>query len=270
MDLQKDFFYTFAQLYRFRSLIWNMAVRDFKTQYVKSYLGFTWALIQPTVFFGVLYFVFSSGLRQGGNSDGFPFVVYLAIGMSSWFFFSGLLNSGANVIRANNFLVRSSGFELAILAPVKAISNLFLHLFFLFVVLVIAIANDVDPSFYWLQIPYYILSASVLLIGVSWFTSSVAVFIPDVNKAIPLLVQIGFWATPIFWNINSFSAKAQVILKFNPAFYIVNGYRESILYSQWFWESPELTLYYWGISLLFLFSGLLVFRQLRPHFAEIL
>ena len=265
-----NFFSVFRKIIKFRALIWSMAVRDFKNQYIRSYLGILWALIQPLVFFGVLLFVFTAGLRSGGNSDGFPFVVYLITGLSSWFFISGSLNSGANVIRVYKFLVRNSGFELSILAIVKILSNLFLHSFFIIIVFVFTIKNDITISIHCLQLAYYIFSACVLLIGASWLTSSVSVFVPDVNRAIPLIVQIGFWGTPIFWNINNFSPRIQYFLKFNPAYYIVNGYRESIMYKQWFWDSPQLTIYYWIITLFFFFGGLVVFKKLQPHFAEVI
>ena len=60
------------------------------------------------------------------------------------------------------------------------------------------------------------------------------------------------------------------VLKLNPLFYIVNGYRESIIYQVGFWEHPMLMLYYWGVTLIFLIAGVVVFKKLRPHFADVI
>ena len=60
------------------------------------------------------------------------------------------------------------------------------------------------------------------------------------------------------------------ILKLNPLFYIVNGYRESIIYQVGFWEHPMLMLYYWGVTLILLITGVVVFKKLRPHFADVI
>jgi lipopolysaccharide transport system permease protein/teichoic acid transport system permease protein len=64
--------------------------------------------------------------------------------------------------------------------------------------------------------------------------------------------------------------KYQFFLKLNPVFYIINGYRDALIYRRWFWESWELTLYFWCITLLIFVTGATLFKRLRPHFADIL
>ena len=60
------------------------------------------------------------------------------------------------------------------------------------------------------------------------------------------------------------------VLKINPMYYIVAGYRDSMLTGHWFWERPSLTVYYWAVTLLLLVFGLRTFRKLRPHFSDVL
>ena len=60
------------------------------------------------------------------------------------------------------------------------------------------------------------------------------------------------------------------ILKINPVFYIVTGFRDSMLAGNWFWQRPTLTVYYWAVTILVLILGLRVFRKLRPHFSDVL
>ncbi|HOL11020.1 MAG TPA: ABC transporter permease, partial [Bacillota bacterium] len=83
--------------------------------------------------------------------------------------------------------------------------------------------------------------------------------------------QFIFWATPIFWNIGMLPPKYQAIIKLNPLFYIVDGYRDALIGQNWFWVSrPVLTIYFWIISILMFAIGIFIFRKLKPHFADVL
>ena len=144
------------------------------------------------------------------------------------------------------------------------------HFILILIVLIIACFNRVYPSLYWIQIIYYVLSMSLLLLGLEWTVSSVNVFVKDTAKFVSILVQFGFWVTPLFWSIEIVPAKYQFLIKMNPMFYIVSGYRDSILFGTGFWERPYLTLYFWGICLLLLASGAIFFKRLRPHFAQVI
>ena len=71
-------------------------------------------------------------------------------------------------------------------------------------------------SFYYLQFLYYLLSMCVLALGLAWAVSALNPFIRDINQIVAVVLQIGFWATPIFWDINIMPSKIQLILKLNP------------------------------------------------------
>ena len=110
----------------------------------------------------------------------------------------------------------------------------------------------------------------MLLLGLGWLTSSTNVFVKDVSKLVGIIVQFGFWLTPIFWNISRVPQEYQWIIKLNPAYYLVSGYRDCLLYHRWFWERQNETLYFWALTTVILFLGIIVFKRLRPHFAEVI
>ena len=122
----------------------------------------------------------------------------------------------------------------------------------------------------WLQIVYYLFCTVFLVLGLSWLTSSVVVFFRDLGQIIAMIVQFGFWLTPIFWSMKILPEKYHSIIQYNPVYYIVEGYRDSLIYNTWFWEKTGLTLQFWVIALFFFFAGAVVFRKLRPHFADVL
>ncbi|MNN31636.1 Teichoic acid translocation permease protein TagG [compost metagenome] len=110
----------------------------------------------------------------------------------------------------------------------------------------------------------------ILLLGLSWITSALVVFLKDVGQVISMILQFGFWLTPIFYSYQALPEKYAFLLKLNPMYYITEGYRGIFIYKFWFWERPDLTLYYWIVSLSVLVIGYLLFKRLRPHFADVL
>ena len=260
--------YFMIDIYVKRDIIYELAKRDFQQQYMGSYLGFLWVFLQPLIFIGILYAVFTFGFRSGSSSD-MPFAVYLITGMIAWLYFSDILNLTADVISSHAYLVNKVDFRLSILPIVKILSALVPHLFFILLAIVISWFHGYAPSFYTLQIIYYLFAMVVLLLGFGWMTSSTSIFVKDVSKVVSIVVQFGFWLTPIFWNISMIPQKYQWIVKLNPVFYIISGYRDSLVSKIPFWSHPFGTLYFWGFTALVLFCGIAIFGKLRPHFAEV-
>jgi teichoic acid transport system permease protein len=110
----------------------------------------------------------------------------------------------------------------------------------------------------------------VFLTALSWITASVAPFFPDMSQLINVIMQVLMWMLPILWSQNQFPPIVISILKINPLYYIVQGYRESFLSQAWFWNHPAMTLYFWGAMIILLFVGSKVFNNLRPHFSVVL
>ena len=99
--------------------------------------------------------------------------------------------------------------------------------------------------------------------------SALSTFFKDTSYLVSIVLQIGFWATPIFWNKDQMESETiRQILKLNPIYYIVEGYRESFLYHIPFWSHPVQTLYFWIFTLVICILGWRTFKKLRPHFAD--
>ncbi len=261
-----DFFYT---IFERRKLILSMAKREVKNQYVGSTLGIVWTFIPPIVLISVFWVVFSIGFRAKPAGD-VPFVVWLTTGMTSWFVFADMVSGSTASIISNVNLIKKTIFPSQILAVVKIISSLVTHLVFLIILLALLLFQSMEFSLYFFQFLYYLVCLLVLASGLGWLFSSLNVFIRDVTQLVGLILQVGFWATPIFWDIKMMPEKIQFILKLNPMYYIVQGYRESFIYFLPFWKHPYQTLYFWTVALLLFFLGCFVFRRLRPQFADVL
>lgn len=246
-----------------------MAKRDLKMRYAGSFLGILWAVIQPLVMILVFWFVFSVGFKVRPNND-VPFVVWFAAGLSAWSVFSEIVNGSAGLVVSSANLVKKTLFASEILSIIKTITAFVLHLVFLVILLGLLFFQDMPLSFFYFQVGYYALCMIVFSLGLSWIISSLNVFVRDTNHIVGVIMQIGFWATPIFWDPNMMSQKVQMLLKLNPMFYIVQGYRDSFIYFVPFWNHPYQTIYFWFFAGVSFIVGVNVFLKLKPQFADLL
>lgn len=265
-----------AGIYESRKLITRLSVNDFKTKFAGSYLGIIWAFVQPVVTIFVYWFVFEKGFKPPAinNAQGVevPYVLWLIAGMVPWFFFSDALSGGTRALLDYSYLVKKVVFQIDILPIVKVISSIFVHLFFMAFAVLLYTFYGYHPDFYTLQILYYSVCMVILVLALSYLTSSVVVFFRDLNQIINIVLQVGVWVTPVMWNMDTMdiSPVLKNILKLNPLYYIVQGYRDAFINKVAFWEHPELTIYFWIFTIVCLFLGNHVFKKLRMHFADVL
>jgi lipopolysaccharide transport system permease protein/teichoic acid transport system permease protein len=253
-----------------RYVIFQLAKRDFKNKYLGSYLGLPWAFLQPLVTIFVMWFVFTVGFKSGKVDEGVPFALWLICGMIPWFFINDSISNSTGALLEYSFLIKNISFRASIIPLIKIFTSLVIHLFFVFVIIVAALLYGLKPSIYWIQIFYYLFAGMVLLIGISWLVSSFMVFIRDIGQVVGVVMQLGFWATPIFWSYKMLNGKLIMIQKLNPFAYITEGYRETFIYNTWFFEHYKVTGYYWCITFIVFVAGAIAFKKLKPHFADVL
>lgn len=259
------------ELYQNRHLIWKLAKNDFKKRYAGSYLGAVWAMAQPVVTVAMYYVVFGLILpnqREGGNV---PFVLFLTAGLVPWFYFNEAWNNGTNALLEYNYLVKKVVFKISILPIIKVIAATFIHVFFVGVLLLVAVSYGYYPNIYTTQIVYYSICLFLFVLALSYTTCAVVVFFRDLIQIINIALQIGMWATPILWDIRVIKSTWVVtLLKLNPLVYIVNGYRSAIYEREWFFQDFFSTMYFWLATVVLFGFGALVFKRLKVHFADVL
>lgn len=255
-----------------KKTVYKLAKNDFRTKYAGSYLGIVWAFVQPITTILLYWFVFQIGFRTPSVND-YPFVLWLTAGLVPWFFFSDAWNGGTNSLLEYVFLVKKVVFDIEILPCIKVISAFFVNVFFTVFMMVLFAANGYMPTIHVLQLIYCIVCTFALVLSLSYFTSAVVVFVRDLGHFLNVLLQVLMWLTPIMWNISMIENDypwLAVLMRFNPVFYIVQGYRDAMFSGKWFWQYPLWTFYFWGLTLILYLFGTFVFDKLRPHFADVL
>lgn len=258
-----------TDIVRERGVLWKLAKNDFRSRFAASFLGGAWGFIQPLVTLLVMWFVFQVGFKNAPIS-GVPFIVWLAPAYLSWAFFSEALLSGTNCLIEYSYLVKKVNFRVSMLPLVKIVSSMIVHSAFILFIFFLLACNHVQFSIYNIQVIYYWICTCFLLAGTCWLLSAMAPFVKDVVNIVGVIVQIGFWVTPIFWTPDNMSPFVQSILKINPMFYICRGYRDAFIDHVWFWQRGFTNLFFWGIAILLFVAGAALFHKLRPQFADVL
>lgn len=256
-------------LYKDKNLIMQLAKNDFKVKYLGSYLGVFWAFVHPITMILIYWFVFTVGFRTMPIGE-VPFVLWLIAGIIPWFFISEAISSGTSAILDNSYLVKKIVFRVSVLPIIKILSALFIHIIFILIVLLVFFAYDYPFTIYYIQVFYFLFASIALVYGISLITSSLVVFSRDVGQVVGILLQFGFWLTPIFWSFVIVPLNLQFLFKLNPIYYIVEGYRNTFIYQKWFWEDPLLTIYFWIVTCVIIGVGTILFKKLRPHFSDVL
>ena len=252
-----------------RTLLAKMALHDLRTQFAGSTMGVVWSFVHPLVMALVLWFVFTFGIRAAPVED-VPFHVWLFCGIFPWTFFSEALSRSCVSLQEKSYLIKQPDFCVALIPTVSALSAALVHLVFLAILLAFALSAGIAPSWNWLQFAYYAGALLFLVVGLGWLLSSLHLFLRDTAQIVNVLLQLGFWLTPVFWHPDSMPREFTRHLDFSPVAYIIAGYRESLFGTGWFWQHPSLAAIFWLESLLVFFGGLAVFRRLRPHFLDML
>lgn len=263
-----------VELYQNRRLIWRLSRNDFKKRYAGSYLGTIWAMVPPIVTV-VMYWVvfdriFGSGPQVTYTGGEVPYVLFLTAGLVPWFFFSDAVMGGMTSLMEYNYLVKKVVFKVSILPIIKVTAAMFAHIGFSVVLVLIAAFYGYTPTVYTLQLFYYTFCEYVFILGLSYATCAIVLFFRDLQNLVSIIMQVGMWATPILWNINTLREKYKPFIKLNPMTYIVEGYRSAVYEQQWFWEHFYSSTYFWIVTALLFVVSALIFKKLKPMFADVM
>ncbi len=250
-------------------LLMKLSKNDLKSKYAGSFFGIIWSFIQPLVTIAVFYVVFQVGFRNP-PVDNIEFVLWISPGYLVWTYFQDMVLGSSNSLSEYAYLVKKIKFDTRLIPLVKILSSTFIHSIFILIIFVLYMLFGYFPKVVWLQVFYYCFCTAALATGLAFVCSAVTVFFRDFAQIVGVVFQLLFWATPIFWNISNVSEGFARMLKINPVYYIIEGYRDCFISGIPFWSHHNMTLYFWSATLAVFFLGIFVFKKLQQHFADVL
>jgi len=221
----------------YRKQLLKLSIFELKKQYRGSVLSWVWGIIRPAFLIFTFWFAFTIGLRSGQPKNGYPFFLWLIAGMIPWYYMRDMISQGSNSIKKYTFLVTKLKY------PISTIPT-FISLTFMMVYLVLTVAMVVifwlfgfPPTKYMLQIPFY--WGLMFLFFTAWglFASMLTIVSRDFYNLIRSLTQALFWLSGIIYDASRIEHDwIRRILMCNPITICVNGFRNAMVYNQWFWE----------------------------------
>lgn len=244
------------------SLLWVLAKTDFKLRYHGSVLGYFWSLLKPLLMFGVLYVVFSVLMRW----DVANYQLYLLLGIIIWNFFAEGTVAGLNSLIAKANIIKKVYFPRFLIVIASTVSAFITLLLNILVFFVIYFLSGLPFHFWILLLPIYLLLIYLFVVGISLILSVLQVKYRDVIQVWEVVLQAGFFLSPIIYPIGMVPKEYLFYLFLNPITGIVQYSRLLIIEKQ----VPSLggTLYVFGAITLIFLLGLIVFNKLSHKVAE--
>jgi lipopolysaccharide transport system permease protein len=250
-------------LWSYRELLYFLMWRDIKVRYKQTVLGAAWAVIQPLV--TMIIFTYFFGKLAKVPTDGVPYPIFVYTAVLIWTFFSNGVTSGANSLIGNSNLITKVYFPRLIIPSAAVVAGLLDFAIASVLLVGLLVYYGFTVTWAYLMILPLILLTTLLALGVGIWFSALNVKYRDVRYALPFLIQIWFFVTPIIYPSSLVPEEFRWLLNLNPVTGLVEFLR-AVLFGR---ELPWLALAYTaGISLGMLAYASYTFRRMERTFAE--
>jgi ABC-2 type transport system permease protein/lipopolysaccharide transport system permease protein len=253
-------------LWHAREMVRALAERDFRARYKQAILGSAWALITPLVLMVAFTLVFTRVAEV--DTAGAPYPLFSYLGLLPWTFFMASVSQGAMSLLNNVMLVNKVYCPREVF-PISSVIVATVDMLVASVVLVVlfAIYGEV-PSVYVVLVPVMFVIQVMFTLGVTLALSAIVVYLRDVRHAIPLLLQMGMFATPVAYSLDVIPEQWVLPYVFvNPLGAVIDGYRDVALYGR----PPDPLVLAVGAAgaLVTLCVGYAVFKRLERGVADV-
>lgn len=239
-----------------------LMLRETHTIYGHSQLGYLWVVIQSIFGIGVFWAI--REILNANSPHGMPISQFLIIGFGLWTIISGSISKCLNAISANKPLLTFPQ-----VTELDVMLSRTLVLWFTQIIvstILLFFSNIIDESIdiYSIGTIFFIMFISPILgLGVGLTVSSFSVFIPSLERIVPLVLRILFFLSGVFFSADTFSQNLAEILLYNPILQIIEVARSAFFYG---YPSDGCSLIYISIiSFFFLSLGLLLERYVRSR-----
>ena len=252
----------FHMLFRHRRLIWNLTLLDFRLRYAGSRLGLVWLLLAPLLMLGAYLLLFGGILRvrPDQSSTGVEYGLLIACGLLPWIGFSEGVTRGTASVLAQRNLIKSQVFPME-LFPVSAVcAGLIGQLCGTLLLLVLlALRGMLGPNL--AILPFLLILQALFTVGLVWFLSCVNIIYRDTSQVVVLLMVLLMFVSPIAYTQEMAPAGLKLVVELNPISYLIEGYRNALLYNQF--PNVRGLVIFGGLALLVLLAGYRYFMHLR-------
>jgi lipopolysaccharide transport system permease protein len=256
-----------AKLRQYQDLLITFAMRDIQVRYKQTFLGVAWAVLQPLAFMIILTTIKTLIFKEE-HSEGAPHQIFLYCAMVPWMFFQTGLNLATTSISGNLNLVKKIYFprEVFPLSAIIACGVDFLIASGIFIGMMLYYHIPFTATLLW--VPALFLVEVLFVLGAGMFVAASNVFYRDVKYIIPLMTQLLFFASPIFYSVDRVPEHIRPWYLLNPMAVIIDGFRRAIIHGTApLLEPLAVTL---GVSLIASVLAYRYFKRVEIKFADLI
>lgn len=250
----------FVETYRYRELIWALAMKELRVRYKRSVLGFLWALLNPALLMLVLTAVFGTVMRFNIPR----YSIFLLSMLLPWTFFSQALAYSVESVVGNGELLKKVRVAKLVFPLAAVVSNIINFLLSMIPLLLLVVALRFPIHITWLYLPVPMLGLFLFTLGTSFLFATANVFYRDVSHIVQVLLSAWFYFSPIIYSLDFIPQKYQWFFRLNPLLYVLNGFRLGIYYGHL--PSAASVAMSLGCGLFTLLLGYMVFRKFQNSF----
>jgi lipopolysaccharide transport system permease protein len=260
------FNFNWAELWRYRELLYYFTWRDVTVRYKQTILGAAWAILQPLAQMIIFSFIFGELAKM--DNEGIPHPIFQYASQLPWLFFQNGIGKASTTLSANANMLKKIYFPRLVLPFSQVLVGLpdFLVAF----TIVFALMAFYGMAFTWklLLIPFFLLLAMIAALGVSLWLAPLNVLFRDVRMAVPFLVQFWFWLTPAAYSSENLTGAARWLYGLNPMAGVIEGFRWAIAGTDRF-PPMEIFLCSIAISIVLFITGVMYFQTMEKTFADV-
>lgn len=254
-------------------MIQRLSLYEIKSKNRSNFLGSSWEIINLLIQLAVYWFVFQNVRARSeihlSNGETVPFFYWLLIGFVLWMFFYKSTNDGSSSIYSRIKMLSKMNFPMSVVPSFVIFSHFYIHLIMLGLTFAILQFAGFFVNVHYLQLLYFIPATLFFLFSLSLITSTLSTVIRDIHMLLNALLRMLLYLSPILWEIGRLGEPYGTIVKLNPLYYLIEGYRASFFGTEWYFVSHwELTLYFWAVSLVLFFIGTALHNKFRRHFVD--
>lgn len=256
----------YQNIHRIKSIAKYELLADMR----ESKLGVFWNFANPLIQVLTYWFVFGYVFDRK-SADNIPYIIWMLGGMVVWFFISPCITDGCNAVYRKVGVITKMKFPVSILPMTVVLEKLFDHFCLMIIVAVIFVTQGYYPSVHWLGLIYYLFCAIVFSVSLSLTTSVLNMLARDTRKLILACMRLLLYLTPILWDLNRVGhGIVYKIIRCNPIYYIVQGYRDCFFYHKGFMEYSWSMAWFWGITLALFFFGSYMMYKFKTRFIDLI
>ena len=244
---------------------------DLVRTYRGATLGWFWAIFKPAFAILVYYFTFVIGLKVSKDIFGYPYFLWLTVGIVPWFFIRDILQQGVESIRKYHYLVTKVKFPVSIIPTFTTLSNFSIHIILMIIVFICFFLSNTSLTIYIIQLPIYTILMLLFFNFLNLFLSALSAVSKDFCSFIKSFTTAIFWLSGIIYDISNIDIQwLKYLFYFNPVTFIVNGYRNCFIKQTWIIEEPLQFLIFIIMLISMILISIWTYKKVKKEIPDLL